>query len=162
MSPLSFSSSLLLSRIFLERGELDEALKLAEATLARLSVLDRTPMEAEALHLFARIHELIGNHPIAYNAYLRCERRIAHMRRQLTPGYLRTCFLSDKEVLYEDIFSLARSVGMASNQLFEHAERAKSRTLAELLPKEFSSPSEVANTARSRSSRRRGPRYELL
>ncbi len=149
ISPLSFSCSLLLSRIFLERGELDEALKLAETTLARLSVLDRTPMEAEALHLFARIHELIGNHQIAYNAYLRCEQRIARMRRQLTPGYLRTSFLSDKEALYEDVFFLARSVGMAPNQLFEHAEGAKSRTLAELLPQEFRSPWEVARTAES-------------
>ena len=95
--PSGCSSCLLLSKILVERGEFDEALKLAEAALARFSVLDRAPLEAEALYLFARIHELMGDPLMAYNGYLRCEHCIARMRRQLTPGYLRTSFLSDKD-----------------------------------------------------------------
>ncbi len=148
-SPVRLSSYLLLSKILLERGELEEALNLAEAALARFSVLDRAPMEAEALYLFARIHELMGDPLMAYNGYLRCENCVARMRRQLTPGYLRTSFLSNKESLYEDIFSVALLIGMGSNRLFEHAERAKSRTLAELIAQDAKSPWEATRTVES-------------
>jgi len=124
------------SKIELELGQPGPALESVEAALATLIPLDRTLMEMDALHQFGRVHEKLGNFEMAYSAYINAERHITHLRGRLSEKELRTGFLSDKTLLYEDVFWLSMQLQLPAHELLAFAEKAKSRALAEWMTQE--------------------------
>lgn len=129
---LPLTCELLQAQLLLEQGRLSEARLHAEAVVRRVGFLDQTLLEAEAFLVLGKVLEACGDEEHAFVTYLRCERCIDQVWHSLSPGENKTTFLSDKTSVYESLFVLALR-RHELDKAFEFAERAKSRSLAELL-----------------------------
>jgi tetratricopeptide (TPR) repeat protein len=115
--------------IRLERNA--EARDISRAALQIALQLDIAWLAYRAHHLLGRLEELAGKQTSALEHYEACATYIERLRGQVAVE-LRSSFLADKSEVYEDIVCL-RLASQETALAFKTVERAKSRTLVEML-----------------------------
>lgn len=126
---------LLLGKLALERGDVEDCIDNVDLALRNINYLDSAMMEAEAFLVLGAAREQAGLPEQAYHSYQRSERSLEGARRFLSTGELAISFLGDKLEVYEALFDLARKQGNLKEAIY-FAEKAKSRTLSDLMREE--------------------------
>ena len=127
---------LLLARIALEAGDLAEAQARVTTAQARLHALD-TPALGFRAHLVAgQVAEAAEDRLAAVGAYRASAELLENLRSHLSQEELKLSFLRDKQEVYQNLVWLimAGQPSAADKEtVFLQVERAKSRTLADLV-----------------------------
>ena len=125
----------LLARLALDREDLEEARVLSAGALERATAVGRPILTLQAWLVSGQIEEAAGDHEAALAAYRRGEAALERMRGQLATDELKIAFGDDKQAVYQGLVALTlRQRGdRATHRAFEYAEKAKSRSLADLL-----------------------------
>ena len=125
----------LLARLALERDDLEEARSLSDRAVERATAVGRPILELQAQLVSGQVDEAAGRRDAARAAYGRAEAALERMRGQLATDELKIAFTDDKQAVYEGLVMITLEgegedrVGRA----FEYVEKAKSRSLADLL-----------------------------
>lgn len=126
---------ILLSRLALDLGDLAGARDLSSAAIDRLSDIGRPVLALQAHLVSGQIYEAAGDHTAALAAYTKAEATLERMRGHLATDELKVAFGDDKQAVYQGLvaITLAAPGEEATRKAFDYAERAKSRSLADLL-----------------------------
>ena len=126
---------ILLARLALERDAWQEARALASAAVERATAVGRPILELQAHLVAGRVDEADGNRQAALAAYGRAEAALERMRGQLATDELKIAFGDDKRAVYEGLVAITLEGGAAGQEgrALEYVERAKSRSLADML-----------------------------
>ena len=124
-------AQLIASQAALALGDLDQASELVSHALSVGEARDVPDLRYQGRHLAALIVGAQGNRGGALIAFDRAIEEVERLRGQLMLEY-RVSFLEDKERIYEDVVALCLDMVEPALGL-EYAERAKSRTLLDLL-----------------------------
>ncbi|MCC6677928.1 MAG: CHAT domain-containing protein [Phycisphaerales bacterium] len=124
-----------LSSLALQAGRFDEADKLAHAALAEARQLDLAPLVADLLHAIARVHRARGRLADAVATLREAIGEVERVRGMLGADRFRAAFLGGRLAVYEDAVAavLDQDGPDAAAEAFTLAERAKSRSLLDLL-----------------------------
>ncbi len=125
----------LLARLAIERDDLGEARSLSDRALERATAVGRPILELQAQLVSGQVDEAAGDRDAARAAYLRAEAALERMRGQLATDELKIAFNDDKQAVYEGLVAITlEGVGEdRQRRAFEYVEKAKSRSLADLL-----------------------------
>lgn len=143
-SPLQAKAAiceLLLASMDLRAGDLMEARRHCDSALARLLGAD-SPALYQAYFVLGQVEEADGQMDLARNAYQNAYGKLEDLRSHLGREELKIAFLQNKLAIYEGVVitSLAAdSGGKQDRAAFEYIERAKSRSLTDLIA--FRAPS---------------------
>ena len=127
---------LLLARIALQGGEIAEARELVTAALARVERLDTPALGFRAQLVAGEVAEAAGDRGAAIAAHRLSAELLENLRSHLKQEELKLAFLSDKQEVYENLVWLlmaGRPSAADKESVFLQIERAKSRTLADLV-----------------------------
>lgn len=127
---------LVLASLLLGLGDLAAASEACQRASRRLDGLDLPALEERAYRLSGQVEEARGNLDAAFEAYRTCDQWLEKVRSQLRGEDLKIAFFEDKQSIYESLFWLSsRAVEdpRRFENAFEYIEKAKSRTLADLL-----------------------------
>jgi len=127
---------LLLARVRLRQERPDEARELCEDALRRLEQAETPVLTYQAWFVMGLIEEASGAPESAYRAYLKAHDRLENLRSHLKTEETKIAFLKDKLSVYESLvrLCLAHDDSPAGRkQAFTFIERAKSRSLADLI-----------------------------
>jgi CHAT domain-containing protein/Tfp pilus assembly protein PilF len=155
---------LLLARIFLRTGELQIATRECASALERLSSVETPELRYQANFLMGEILEASGEHKTAYDSYQRAREALETLRGNLRVEELKISFLKNRLEVYERIVRICLNDSTRSRALeesFGYIERAKSRSLAELLQHHGQGPPAVAPGQSGSLRRIREMREEL-
>ena len=139
VSPLGGKAALchlLLARIHLSLGHGEEARRVCLAALQKLEQAETPALSCQAYFVLGLIEEALGAPEAAYEAYLKAHERLENLRSHLTAEEMKIAFLKDKLAVYESLvrMCLGRGSSAASQEAaFAYIERAKSRSLADLI-----------------------------
>jgi len=139
--PRAAMCELLLAELHLDYGRPERARTDCHDALERLTGLDLPALEHQAYRILGRVKEAIGDRAAALDAYRRSLLRLERLRSQLQGEDLKIAFLEDKQVLFESLVCLtleAESDGSVTTVTgrelaFDYVEKAKSRSLTDLL-----------------------------
>ncbi len=132
-APLAqFSALLLLAELSLTQNRLDAASQQLAAATAVIQMLDMPPLRFRLAHMRGRIELARGNKTAALDAFQDSITEIERLRGLLEQPSLRTAYFDDKIDVYADLIALYLDDG-DNEAAFALAERAKSRTLTELM-----------------------------
>ena len=132
-APLAqFSALLLLAELSLTQNRLDAASQQLAAAIAVIQMLDMPPLRFRLAHMRGRIELARGNKTAAFDAFQDSITEIERLRGLLEQPSLRTAYFDDKIDVYADLIALYLDDG-DNEAAFALAERAKSRTLTELM-----------------------------
>ena len=109
----------------------DQAEKLVHAALAEAERRDIPSLIYPCRHLLGNLAEARGDLPAAAAAYDAAIQEVERLRGRLMVEF-RADFLEDKQEVYEDMVRLTLELGQPARSL-TYAERAKSRSLLDLL-----------------------------
>ena len=127
---------LLLARLDLRSREPQRAYKHCQAALACRKSAECPAIEFQIHVVLGQVREALQQPAEAYEAFLRAHQTLEGLRSHLMGEELKIAFLKDKLTVYESLVSLAlagdRSDG-ACRTAFDFIERAKSRSLADLI-----------------------------
>ena len=153
---------LLLARIALKTGRLEEASRYCREALKRVSVLEAQILSYQAQFLMGQVHEASGNPLDAFNSYQASRVALDALRGSLQTDELKIAFMKDKVEVYARLVQLCleRDSGPASTaEAFSYVEEAKSRTLRDLIfgraHFRFTPESDVTGTGRRISDLRK-------
>ncbi len=127
---------LLLARLDLGSREPQRAYKHCQAALACLKSADFPAIEFQIRVILGQVQEALGRPSEAYEAFLRAHQTLEGLRSHLMGEELKVAFLKDKLTVYESLVSLALAADRSENgcrTAFDFIERAKSRSLADLI-----------------------------
>ncbi len=127
---------LLLARVRLENGELDEARKICSAGLERLRHLDVPALRYQVYFVLGQIEEAAGDSDRALEAYRKSQGNLERLRGHLHTEELKVDFLEDKLQVYESLVSLILREEVTfegKRAAFGCIEKAKTRSLADLM-----------------------------
>ncbi len=127
---------LLLARICLKRGELEDASRYCCEALGFVSKLDAPILSYQARFLEGQIHEALGEPEKAYGSYQASRWALDTLRSSLQADELKIAFMKDKVEVYARLVQLClnRDSGHAAiEEAFSYMEEAKSRTLRDLI-----------------------------
>lgn len=127
---------LLLTRIALKAGQLDDASRYSRAALDKISTLDSLILSYQAHFLRGQIYEAVGKPIDAFDSYQASRLALESLRGSLETDELKIAFMKDKVEVYARLVQLCldRDSGPASSaEAFSYVEQAKSRTLHDLL-----------------------------
>ncbi len=124
---------LLLARLDLESGRPEAAWRRCEAALARIAEMGVPALEYQAHFVAGLALEQMGDLPGALAALRRSQSTLESLRSHLTTDELKIAFLEDKGVVYEALVWLGLDNGSGAAEIFGYIEKAKSRSLADLL-----------------------------
>ena len=132
----SVLAHLLLARIALQVGDVAEAQKETDTSLARLAQLE-TPVLAYQAHLLqGQLAQARNDRPAALRAFLQAKESLETMRSRLHGEELKISFLKNRMQVYEALLDLFIS-GDGSDATTEEAlawmEAAKSRSMIEMI-----------------------------
>lgn len=124
-----------LSTLALAAGRLDEAEQRATAALLDARELDLAPLVADLLHVLARIRRAQGRTPEAVATLREAIREVERVRGMLGADRFRAAFLGGRMSVFEDAIAAVLDMDGpgAADEAFTLAERAKSRSLLDLL-----------------------------
>ena len=125
----------LLARLALERGDLGRARDFSDRARRRAEAIGRPILDLQTQLISGQIDEAVGNREAAMAAYTKAEAALERMRGQLATDELKIAFGDDKQAVYQGLVALTLEEPgeEAANRAFEYAEKAKSRSLADLL-----------------------------
>lgn len=127
---------LLQARLAIRAGELDAAGGECRQVLTDLARLERPLLSFQAHFLMGQIQEARGDSAAAYESYQAGCRVLETLRSSLHGEELRIAFIRNKAEIYESLVALrlSRDAGAAATaEVFDYIERAKSRSLMELM-----------------------------
>jgi CHAT domain-containing protein len=148
-SPLQAKAAiceLLLASMQLRAGGLLEAREQCNSALARLRNAE-SPAAYQAYFVLGQVEEAVGEMGLARQAYEDAYGKLEDLRSHLGREELKIAFLQNKLAIYEGlvITSLASGSGPEQDRAaFEYIERAKSRSLTDLIA--FRAPSLISRT----------------
>ena len=155
---------ILLSALLLDQNEPEEARRVAGEALDRLRLLELPALEQLAWRMLGRSEEERGEPQAALAAYRQALDRLEQLRGQLLGEDLKIAFLQDKRALYEGLFCLTLAEEKGNDRFalaFGYVEKAKSRSLLEMLAFRASSLRSHRRESEEISSRTRQLREEL-
>lgn len=124
------------ARLLLGQGELEAAHGACYQALQRLDGLDLPALEQRAYMVLGAVEEVRGDRDAALAAYQTCDQWLEKLRNQLRGEDLKIAFFKDKQSIYEGLFWLSLRNPNDHNRFgraFEYIEKAKSRSLADML-----------------------------
>ena len=139
---------LLIARLQLAVGEIREAKASARAALRRLGGQELPALEHRAFRVLGEIEEASGETSAALSAFEKSHRWLEEMRSQLHGDDLKIAFFKDKLFVYESLVWLTMQPGESESSgsdrgpdsgskrmetAFQYVEKAKSRSLADLM-----------------------------
>ncbi len=127
---------LLLARIALQAGDLDEAHGRVRSALDRLRTLDAPALGFRAHLVAGEVAEASGDRDGAVSAHRASADLLENLRSHLKREELKLSFLRDKQEVYQNLVWLMMSgqpTAADKQEVFLQMERAKSRTLADLV-----------------------------
>jgi tetratricopeptide (TPR) repeat protein len=132
---------LLLARLDLQEGRHADALAHCQTALDLLKQAEAPAADFQAQVVLGQIEEARGDPKAAYAAYDRAQLLLEGLRSRLLAEELKISFLKDKLSVYESLVSLAMADEAhlsttgdpAAAKAFDFMERAKSRSLADLI-----------------------------
>ena len=127
---------LLMARISLKNGELEEASRYCHEALRLVSSLDSPILSYQAQFLMGQVHEASAEPQKAYDSYQESRSALDTLRSSLQVEELKIAFMKDKTEVYARLVQLCldRDSGQASMaEAFSYVEEAKSRTLRDLI-----------------------------
>ena len=123
-----------LAQLELADGALERARELAASARERLRFLGLPALEHQAWMASGRAEESLGDRPRAIAAFRRADSTLDRLRSHLTTDELKISFLEDKQEVYESLVSLGlQAPAVDRPAVFADVEKAKSRSLADLL-----------------------------
>jgi tetratricopeptide (TPR) repeat protein len=127
---------LLLARLELGAGRLDAAERACSGALARLAGAEAPILAYHAQFVLALVLEARGDREAAYEAFRKADGGLELLRTQLHADAMRIAFLEDKTAVYEGLVTTTLALSPArerSETAFSYIEKAKSRSLADLI-----------------------------
>lgn len=126
---------LLLARLDLRAGDGESARRRCLETLESASTRDMPALSFEAHFTLGEVEEALGDAAAARAAYEHAYETIESLRGQMQREELKIAFIENKLAVYESLVWLAlRLDGAAAPEaVFQYVERAKSRSLADLI-----------------------------
>ena len=155
---------LLLARLALRMGELDNARQQCEAAGQTLGPLDLPALSFQLDFVRGQIEQAAASPAAAYEAYRRAQKSLETLRSSLRGEELKIAFMKNKLEVYEALVDLAlerRSGGDGTAEAFSYVEHAKSRSLQDLLLRAATPVTPIA-TGKSELVRRVGDLREEL
>src|SRR5207302_9912559 len=135
---------LLLASMQLRAGGLAEARYQCNSALARFREAE-SPASYQAYFVLGQVEEAVGEMELARQAYQNAYGKLEDLRSHLGREELKIAFLQNKLAIYEGlvITSLTSGSGPGEDRAaFEYIERAKSRSLTDLIA--FRAPSLIS------------------
>jgi CHAT domain-containing protein len=129
-------SQLLLARILLKSGELDEALRHCQTAIESLSKLEATPLCYQSHFVIGQVHEARGDLQQAYDSYQASREALNTLRSGLHTEELKISFMKNRMEVYARLVDLCLqrdSTPSTHQEAFAYVEEAKSRTLRDLI-----------------------------
>jgi CHAT domain-containing protein len=126
---------LLLARLSLRTGELAAAQAESSRAIERLARLEAPVLHYQAHFLLGQIQQTSGDLPNAYESYQKARGFLETLRSSLRGEELKIAFMKNRLEVYESLVDLCLIAerSNAAEESFGYIERAKSRSLAELL-----------------------------
>ena len=127
---------LLLARIALQAGDPGEAQARVAAAVARVQTLDDPALGYRAHLVAGQVAEAAGDRAGAIRAHHASVELLENLRSHLRREELKLAFLRDKQEVYRNLVWLimaGRPTAADKQTVFRQMERAKSRTLADLV-----------------------------
>lgn len=127
---------IVLARLDLESGRTRQARDKCLAALERIEPLNVPALEYQAHFVLGQMEEALGDREAALASYRRSHEKLERLRSHLQTDELKITFLEDKLVIYEDLVTLHVHAGGADEDkesAFAYIEKAKSRSLADLM-----------------------------
>lgn len=126
---------LVLARVALREGHLDAARYQCEAAAGRLVHTQARALRFQTAFVLGQVLEARGEPDAAAQAFLDAEDHLETLRSDLRGEETKIAFLKDKSVVYEHVVALAfsGSARVSTAHAFATAERAKSRSLSDLI-----------------------------
>ncbi|MEE8523152.1 MAG: CHAT domain-containing protein [Thermoanaerobaculia bacterium] len=151
-----------LARLDLGDGSAVEARRHGTAALELLRPLGLPALEHQAWMVLGRCEEELGDRSAALAAYRKAEATLERLRIHLQTDELKISFLEDKQQVYESLVWLSLEGGAADGRaVFTAIEKAKSRSLVELLAVRAAEIPAKAGGETELVARLRGLRQEL-
>ena len=126
----------LLARLRLKETHAAAARRHCQAAFRWLEQAQAPAVEFQAHMVMGQVQEALGKRDAAYQAYLKAQRKLESLRSHLLGEEYKIAFLQDKVSVYESLVHLLlaqnRGSGWAETA-FDFIERAKSRSLADLI-----------------------------
>lgn len=119
----------------LESGQPEQARRCCAAALERVRSLGLPALEHQAWVVSGRTEEELGHPSRALVAYREAEATLERLRSHLQTDELKTSFLADKQEVYQSLvwLTLENDAEADWRSVFTNVEKAKSRSLADLL-----------------------------
>jgi len=127
---------LLLSRIYLDRGQPADARQACVTALDRLAQNETPVLSYQAWYVLGVIEEALHHPEPAHRAYLNAHLHLENLRSHLKAEEMKIAFLKDKLEVYEALVRMCLACEHTQETLetaFSYIEQAKSRSLADLI-----------------------------
>src|SRR5262249_38236150 len=123
-------------------GELSEARQHADSALVRLQGAE-SPATYQAYFVLGQVEEAVGQMDLARQAYQNAYANLEDLGSHLGREELKVGFLENKLAIYEGLVITSLGLGPGLDRAtFEYVERAKSRSLTDLIS--FRAPSLIS------------------
>ncbi len=130
-------AEVLLARLQLESGMLERAMATCRGVIKKLESIDVPTLEYQACFVLGQIEEASNNQEQALEAYKRAQKGLERLRSHVQAEELKIGILEEKMLIYESLVSLTLHHGVEGidekKSVFAFIERAKSRSLADLM-----------------------------
>jgi len=125
----------LLARLSLKETRAASARRHCETAFRWLEQAQAPAVEFQAYMVMGQVQEALGKKDAAYQTYLKAQQKLESLRSHLLGEEYKIAFLKDKLSLYESLVHLLLVNGNAegAETAFDFIERAKSRSLADLI-----------------------------
>ncbi len=127
---------LLLARLDAEEGNLTNAERHCRAAFRQIAKTESPAVEFQASFTLGQLQEAMGKTQAAYRSFQSAHARLEGLRSHLQGEEFKIAFLKDKVSLYESLVLLSvsnRRGAKGHETAFDFVERAKSRSLADLI-----------------------------
>jgi CHAT domain-containing protein/NTP pyrophosphatase (non-canonical NTP hydrolase) len=126
----------LLARLSLKEARAASARRHCETAFRWLKRAQAPAVEFQAYMVMGQVQEALGKKDAAYQAYLKAHQKLESLRSHLLGEEYKIAFLKDKVSLYESLVHLLlvqNGNAEGAQTAFDFIERAKSRSLADLI-----------------------------
>jgi CHAT domain-containing protein/tetratricopeptide (TPR) repeat protein len=125
----------LLARFFYSTGKIGEAREHCDTALRNLGKVEAPLLSYQARVLLGHLQRAGGKPRLSYSSYRKAQSDLEMLRSGLQRDELKISFMADKLEVYESL--VAHCIGgkrrNAAEEAFEYMEKAKSRSLAEIV-----------------------------
>jgi CHAT domain-containing protein len=130
------SCHLLLAQVAMRTGDAQEATAECSRAIEILTTLDSPILRYQGEFLLGQIEQAQGKFQAAYRSYQKARTDLESLRSCLSRDELKISFMKNRTEIYERLVELClggRLEGASHEEAFDYIERAKSRSLTELI-----------------------------